>query len=200
MAAQQAPSGQQGAFGSAMLLQRLQRICGATGFEAAGAAQPGLEKQPVKNNQADQTALRQAPKGSPKSGHRCVGVQPAGLSNLSSKPSSSTRAVRASTTDRAETKSVVAKPALNRTSHMPPDKWSACRAKDSRIWRLSKLRVTARRAWRLGTTHPIQRADDQLSTGALTCSSRPVDKSCAETQFLCAGKGAGPPLTWCSAK
>ena len=195
MAAQQTPSGQQSALCSAMLLQRLQRIRRAAGFKAASAAQPGLEKQPVKIDQADKATLRQAPKGGTNTGHRRLGVQPARLSKPSSKPSSSTRAVRASANDRAETKSVVAKPARNRTSHMPPDRRSACRTKESRICRLSRLRVTARRAWRLGTTHPIHRAGDELSTDGFTCSSRAVDKSCVETQFLCTCKGIGASLT-----
>jgi hypothetical protein len=47
---------------------------------------------------------------------------------------------------------------------------------------LSRLRVTERRAWRLGTTHPIHSPGDESSTGWGHTGAGPVDNSA----------GAGP--------
>ena len=199
VAAQQSGGAQPAATGSAMLLKRLQCISRAAGLEAASAAQPGLEKQPVNPDKVHQTALGQTARGGEyggQDGQSFHHAQPA----RPSRPSSSARAACASAVERAEMNSVVAKPARNRTSHMPLGKRSAWRAKHARICRLSRLRVTARRAWRLGTTHPIQSAGKVLSTAGRTCCAGAVDKSCETPLFLCACVAKGPPVTWCSAK
>mgnify|MGYP003376446989 CR=1 FL=1 len=92
--------------------------------------------------------------------------------------------------DRAETNSAGATGARNRTSHWPPGRAAACRSKATRIWRFNSVRVTARRAWRLGTTQPTQKAlvvtgIAESSTGMDPISSLPVDN------FVCASLARG---------
>lgn len=196
VAAQQTSSAQPGTASSAVLFECLHGIGRATRLKAAGAAKPSLEKQPVKLDEADEATLWQRPSSSPHGAWGFQVVQPARLSKLSS----SRRAASASATERAETNSVVAKPARNRTNHMPPAKFSAWRTNEARICRLSRVRVTARRACRLGTTQPTQSPAKVLSTDGCSCRAGVVDKSSSVPLFFRASAGKGPPLTWWSAK
>ena len=178
--ATQQPGGRQPAAASrAVLTQRLQCISRTARLKAAGATQPRLEEHPVEPDKAQEAPLRQRLDAGPH------GAQPARLN----KPSSSSRAASASAADRAETNSVVAKPARSRTSHIPPGSRLAWRTNEARICRLSKLRVTARRAWRLGTTLPIQSTAGGLSTGDCNFGTRAVDKSALAPLFFRGGAG-----------
>jgi hypothetical protein len=71
--------------------------------------------------------------------------------------------------------------ARRRTTHNPPRKASAWAETAARIWRLSSVRVTDRRACRLGTTAPSHRPVKALgtdsSTGSTMFGAPPVDNS-----------------------
>lgn len=193
-----APQGQ--AAPGPMLLQGLQGIGRAGGLETTGIAQPGLEQQAVATHEqheavpgrVDQPFLHARTGGS--------AVAPARARSCSSSP----RAAWARASERAETNCVAANGERRRTSHCPAGSWAACRANTARICRFSRLRVTARLAWRFGTTQPSQCPEGESSTGRGFAGTKPVDKSVAKlgTTALPAGlrTGKGPCARWCKAK
>ena len=114
------------------------------------------------------------------------------------------RAARRRASERADGKAATGKGWRKRTSHRPSGREMASRSKAPWTWRFSRLRVTARRAWRLGTTQPIQCAVGKSSTGGGQPGAGPVDNS-AESAFSArcrtAGTGTlGDTGRWCTAK
>lgn len=118
--------------------------------------------------------------------------------------SSSSCAARLSWSDAALTKWARSNGALNRTTHKPHASDAEWRVIAARIWRLSNVRVTERRAWRFGTTVPSHTASGAArgvsSTGDESIGTSPVNNSAA-TRFAARFKGVlGPSATWCNAK
>ena len=123
----------------------------------------------------------------------------AALSNTSS---SSARMADCSRADAALVNSRASKGARKRISHCPGRSrcWfpTAC----ARIWRLSRFRVTACRAWRLGTTRPSHNgpADPLLSTARSRFGACAVDIFGSTARRGSHAADAGLAATWCSAK
>lgn len=194
MATQHAPSAQGHAAPCAMPLQCLQRVGRACGFEAAGVPEPGLQPQAITANQQHQGIAWRVENPAGLHGRAgCPGLLPARTSSCSS----SLRAVAARVSDRAETKLVTGNGMRRRTSHWPAGNAPACAAtwaaKTLRICRFNRLRVTARRACRLGTTQPNQCPTGRSSTGTASDEAPPVDKSVPKlgTAVLATGFRAG---------
>lgn len=164
MATQHAARRQIGAGARTVRLERSQGI-GRTGrLETALRADPGAEQQSVAAHQRDQHAARQVTNEARKRRHgtqrACCATGPTGpVRHRASKASISRRAALRRAAEAALANSARAKGARSRTTHRPDARgcmsasrrWAALR-----IWRLMRLRVAARRAWRLGTTAPSQ--------------------------------------------
>jgi hypothetical protein len=128
-----------------MALQGFQRIGRTTGLEPAGIAQPGLEQETVPTHQQKQSLLWQFDQ-----------VQRRHAAARAKSCSSSARAALHSAVEAADGNNVGLNGARKRTSQSPGGSLEACRAMADRTWRLSRLRVTERRAWRFGITLPSQ--------------------------------------------
>lgn len=124
----------------AVLLERGNGVNGTGGFEAAGLAEPGAKQQSVRLYKADQQALHHA---------RAEAAR-------SSSCRSSALTAALSLTEAALTNSLRSKPARRRTTCAAcGNEASEAAALTVYICRLIALRVTARRAQRLGTMAPI---------------------------------------------
>lgn len=145
-------------------LERLQSIDGAGGREAALRADPGTEQQAVAAHQGDQHAARKVADEAPESRHETQGpscaASPTGRArHCDSRASISWRAALRNASEAALVKTARSKGARSRTTHIPDARGCASLARRwaaPRISRLIRLRVTARRACRFGTTVPNQ--------------------------------------------
>ena len=102
-----------------------------------------------------------------------------------SRASSSLRAARRKASERAEGNAETGNGWRKRTSHKPSGRTPACRSKAPCTWRFNRLRVTARRACRLGTTQPIQCAVGKSSTSGGQLGARAVDNSMESNAMAC---------------
>ena len=115
--------------------------------------------------------------------------------------SSSARAARLRCSDAALVNRTRSKGERNRTIHKPAARPSAWRSMAARIWRLMRVRVTALRACRLGTTAPSQRPPgDRSSTGGADSVASPVDNCGFNTHNARFAPVPGLSDRWCKAK
>jgi hypothetical protein len=124
--------------------------------------------------------------------------------------SSSCRAASPSAEEAALTNTLRSNGALKRTTQRPPASPDAWFPNTARIWRLSWVRVTDRRAWRLGTTAPNQDCPDcgtgrcvtstQSSTDRGRIDASPVDNSGGAVRGAGLAGRAGQHCKWCTAK
>ena len=164
MAAQHAACREIGPGARAMRFERRERVGRARRLEAALRADPGTEKQSVAAHQRNQDAARQASNEAQERSHgaqRGADAAATGcrLRHCNNRASSSLRASWVKAAEAALANAARSNGARSRTSHRPgasgcilaSSRWAALR-----IWRLIRLRVTARRACRFGTTVPSQ--------------------------------------------
>ena len=92
--------------------------------------------------------------------------------------------------------------ARSRSSHCPGGRRRRCPSAWARIWRLSRLRVTARRACRLGTTRPSHQSTRGalLSTEDAESGAQSVDISGTTVRRGRQTADAGLAARWCSTK
>ena len=143
MAALEPMGGEVAAAERPVAVERLQRIDGTGGRETATRAQPGTEEEAVEMHQALQEPRRpslekdEAPHDRPAARKR---------------RSSSARTAVFRAADAALGNCAMEKGAFKRRNQSPAAKERPCCSKAARACRRIKLRVTARRACRLGTT------------------------------------------------
>lgn len=146
----------------AVRLERSQCVRRTGRKEAALRADPGAEQEAVRAHRGDQHAARQVKQLANGGLHRTqlAGRAASGRDrHWTSKVSSSWRAALRNAADAALVKTARSNGARKRTTHSPGASRASVassRATALRTWRLIRLRVTARRAWRLGTTVPSQ--------------------------------------------
>ena len=193
MAAQDAPRGQVATLRSAMLLEGIERIPRACRLEPAGAAEPGAEKVAIGAHRHRQDAARPKTKGRP-----CAHAR-ATRANTSA---NSARTAACSWAEDALVNRLASIGARRRISHCPgaSPRWLA--AACARICRLTRFRVTACRAWRLGTTRPSQNrpSGPMLSTTPSRFGASAVDISGTTAPLAGREADAGRAAIWCSAK
>lgn len=181
VATQYAPSGKIAARARPMRLQCSDGIGRTARSKTALAPEPGTQQQLV----AAQHCHQRLDHCTHHSGPAGLGGTPA---SSKSEPSSA-RNTFCRPSERALTKRVRSSPPRSLNSQSPHAKRSQAWSKAARPCRLTRLRVTARRASRFGTINPSRRVS---STASDCMQSSPVDKS--------SGKDMRPGTTWCRAK
>ena len=156
MATYYAAQRQVASYDGAMLMQRLQRIGGATGFKPAGRSQPGTEPKTVPINHKHQYDLRQAHQGVHQPFHEALA--PACISACSS-----ARTAHLSCTEDALINSARENPRRKRTTNAACGYCCEKSALTEYICLLIRLRVTDGLAQRLGTMAPIHMACSRKS-------------------------------------
>eukprot|EP00611_Tribonema_gayanum_P029556 TRINITY_DN794_c0_g2_i1.p1 TRINITY_DN794_c0_g2~~TRINITY_DN794_c0_g2_i1.p1 ORF type:complete len:277 (-),score=13.74 TRINITY_DN794_c0_g2_i1:192-986(-) len=187
MAAQQASRGQVAAAQRAVAFQRLDRVDGAGGREAAATAEPGTEEQAIALHRPDQKPLRQAaqPGRRTRRGPHRRAPDAAARNSVASSPCTAVR----SAFDAALGNWATGNGLRRRSTQSPERNPAAPRWKALRPCRLIRLRVTARRAWRLGITRPKRSGSSTSPSGTLLSG---VDNSPAAPSFVAD--------RWCSTK
>lgn len=167
VAARQPRSHQVAAPRRAVSVDSLDRIARARRLEPALVSQPGAEQESV-------TAQQQQQQAGDRPAH---GETPVSRPNI---VSSSARVAQPRADEAALAKLDLSNGDFIRTTHSPPWSRSLCVCTHARMCRLIRLRVTARRARRLGTTVPSQTGQagprpgkSSTPTGSLRC--RAVD-------------------------
>lgn len=143
---------------SAMPLERLERIGRAGRLKTARVAEPRAEQVAIPAHQPHEQHPRQVEQASDHVGpFETTWVRPGDASTQrATSDASSMRTASRKALDAALGNRLRSKPARSRTTHSPPGSAALRAPTAARISRRSRLRVTARRAWRFGTTKPSQ--------------------------------------------
>jgi hypothetical protein len=144
VAAQQAPGGEVAADGGAVPIQGVQRVARAAWLETTRTAQPWAQEEAVGAHRQRQHATWP----------QTNALYPTHVAAPANTAANSRRAASRNRTDAALGNSRASNGERKRINHRPGGNRLPHRSACARICLLSRLRATARRAWRLGTTIP----------------------------------------------